>query len=214
MGKKIKAEMEAQRKQFVDGAGRARRRSRRSREHIFDLVAKFAGYGFNKSHAAAYALVAYQTAYLKANYPVEFLAASMSLDIGNTDKLNVFRQECARLGIKLLPPDINRSEVDFAVEPIEDGTAIRYALAAVKGVGAAAMREILAERKANGAVQGSLRFRAPPRCEELQPAAIREPGSAPAPSIASTAIARRASPRSICCCAMPASRPRSGRASR
>jgi DNA polymerase-3 subunit alpha len=149
MGKKIKAEMDAQGKQFVDGAVE-RGTDPDLAQHIFDLVAKFAGYGFNKSHAAAYALVAYQTAYLKANYPVEFLAASMSLDIGNTDKLNVFRQECSRLGIKVLPPDINRSEVEFAVEQSKDGAAIRYALAAVKGVGAAAMREILAERKANG----------------------------------------------------------------
>ena len=149
MGKKIKSEMDAQRKQFVDGAI-ARGVEPGLAEHIFDLVAKFAGYGFNKSHAAAYALVAYQTAYLKANYPVEFLAASMSLDIGNTDKLNLFRQECERLGIKLLPPDINRSEVDFGVEEAAGGAAIRYALAAVKSVGAAAMHEIVGARKAQG----------------------------------------------------------------
>jgi DNA polymerase III subunit alpha len=149
MGKKIKAEMDAQRKQFVEGAI-ARGVGADLAEHIFDLVAKFAGYGFNKSHAAAYALVAYQTAYLKANYPVEFLAASMSLDIGNTDKLNLFRQECGRLGIKVLPPDINRSEVGFCVEETSSGSVIRYALAAVKGVGAAAMAAVVAERKANG----------------------------------------------------------------
>ncbi len=93
MGKKIKSEMEAQRRQFIDGA-KARGVAASVAEHIFDQVAKFAGYGFNKSHAAAYALVAYQTAYLKANHPVEFMAALMSLDIGNTDKLNLFRQEC------------------------------------------------------------------------------------------------------------------------
>ncbi len=145
MGKKIKAEMEAQRRQFIDGA-KAHGVSDALAEYIFEQVAKFAGYGFNKSHAAAYALVAYQTAYLKANYPVEFLAASMTLDLGNTDKLNVFRQECDRLGIKLLPPDINRSDVEFAVE----AGAIRYALAAVKGVGAAAMRQVVAERAARG----------------------------------------------------------------
>jgi DNA polymerase-3 subunit alpha len=149
MGKKIKAEMDAQRKQFIDGAI-ARGVEAWLAEHIFELVAKFAGYGFNKSHAAAYALVAYQTAYLKANYPVEFLAASMSLDIGNTDKLNLFRQECDRLGIKVLPPDINRSETGFCVEQTPSGAAIRYALAAVKGVGAAAMSDMIAERKANG----------------------------------------------------------------
>jgi DNA polymerase-3 subunit alpha len=149
MGKKIKAEMEAQRKAFIDGAV-ARGVGERVAEHIFEQVAKFAGYGFNKSHAAAYALVAYQTAYLKANHPVEFMAASMTLDLGNTDKLNVFRGECDRLGIKLLPPDINRSGVAFTVEQTADGAAIRYALAAVKGVGAQAMRELVEERKAKG----------------------------------------------------------------
>ena len=149
MGKKIKAEMEAQRKAFIEGAT-ARGVAGRVAEHIFDQVAKFAGYGFNKSHAAAYALVAYQTAYLKANHPVEFLAALMTLDLGNTDKLNVFRGECDRLGIKLLPPDINRSEVAFAVEATPQGMAIRYALAAVKGVGAQAMRQLVEERQARG----------------------------------------------------------------
>jgi DNA polymerase-3 subunit alpha len=151
MGKKIQAEMDAQRKTFVEGA-RERGVDQRRAELIFDQMAKFAGYGFNKSHAAAYALVAYQTAYLKANYPVEFLAASMTLDMGNTDKLNQFRAELGRLGIALLPPDINRSEVDFAVEPDPKtgDPAIRYALAAVKGVGAQAMRDLVAERSANG----------------------------------------------------------------
>ncbi len=156
MGKKIKAEMDGQRKLFIDGAV-SRGVAERVAEHIFDQVAKFAGYGFNKSHAAAYALVAYQTAYLKANHPVEFLAALMTLDMGNTDKLNVFRGECDRLGIKLLPPDINRSEVTFAVDPRDDvpggtpqGDAIRYALAAVKGVGAQAMRQLVDEREAKG----------------------------------------------------------------
>ncbi len=157
MGKKIKAEMDAQRRQFVDGAI-ARGVAPDLAEHIFDLVAKFAGYGFNKSHAAAYALVAYQTAYLKANHPVEFLAASMSLDIGNTDKLNLFRQECVRLGIKVLPPDINRSNVGFCVEQTADGAAIRYALAAVKGVGAAAMQQIIGERESNGAFKDLFDF--------------------------------------------------------
>jgi len=149
MGKKIKSEMEAQRKQFIDGA-KAHGVGDRLAEHIFEQVAKFAGYGFNKSHAAAYALVAYQTAYLKANYPVEFMAASMTLDLGNTDKLNVFRQECDRLGIKLLPPDINRSDVGFAVEAAGEGGAIRYALAAIKGVGSVAMQQVIAERAARG----------------------------------------------------------------
>ncbi|MGB8183285.1 MAG: DNA polymerase III subunit alpha [Stellaceae bacterium] len=159
MGKKIKSEMEAQRKQFIDGA-KAHGVNDRLAEYIFEQVAKFAGYGFNKSHAAAYALVAYQTAYLKANYSVEFLAASMTLDLGNTDKLNVFRQECDRLGIKLLPPDINRSDVEFAVEAAGESGAIRYALAAVKGVGSAAMRQVVAERTARGPFQDLFDFAA------------------------------------------------------
>src|SRR6202035_4754768 len=119
-------------------------------EQIFELLEKFAGYGFNKSHAAAYALVAYQTAYLKANHPVEFLAALMTLDLGNTDKLNVFRGECDRLDIKLLTPDINRSGVEFSVEQTPQGPAIRFALAAIKGVGAQAMRQLVDERTAHG----------------------------------------------------------------
>jgi DNA polymerase III subunit alpha len=170
MGKKIQSEMDAQRKSFVDGAV-ARGVAPGKAEQIFDQMAKFAGYGFNKSHAAAYGLVAYQTAYLKANYPVEFLAASMTLDLGNTDKLNHFRQELSRLGIALLPPDINRSDVAFSVEtdppsqrsPARGGgqggkPAIRYALAAVKGVGEQAMRELLAERERNGAFRDLFDF--------------------------------------------------------
>lgn len=118
---------------------------------IFEQVAKFAGYGFNKSHAAAYALVAYQTAWLKANHPVEFLAASMTLDLGNTDKLGVFRQALRELDIPLLPPDVNASGDVFTVEREDDGKgAIRYALAAIKNVGGAAMRALVEERRANG----------------------------------------------------------------
>ena len=151
MGKKIQSEMDAQRQAFVSGA-LARGVERARADHIFDQMAKFAGYGFNKPHAAAYALITYQTAYLKANYPVEFLAALMTLDLGNTDKLNLFRQELGRLGIALLPPDINRSGIAFSVET--DGKtgkpAIRYALAAVKGVGAQAMALVAAEREENG----------------------------------------------------------------
>ncbi|KZD07180.1 DNA polymerase III subunit alpha [Oceanibaculum pacificum] len=166
MGKKIKEEMDAQRKLFVDGAvGRGVSAGKAS--DIFDQVAKFAGYGFNKSHAAAYALVAYQTAYLKANYPVEFLAASMTFDLGNTDKLNVFRQELQRLKIDLLPPDINKSEVVFSVERAspEDKGAIRYALAAVKNVGAQAMGLLIEERRAKGPFKnlGEFAQRADPR---------------------------------------------------
>ena len=153
MGKKIKEEMDAQKKLFVDGA-LAREVPAAKAEQIFDQVAKFAGYGFNKSHAAAYALVAYQTAYLKATYPVEFMAASMTLDLGNTDKLNVFRQELQRLAVPLLPPDINRSESVFSVEPAEETQAIRYALGALKNVGATAMRELTAGRAERGPFAG------------------------------------------------------------
>jgi DNA polymerase-3 subunit alpha len=150
MGKKIAAEMDAQRKRFVEGAT-ARDVPKAKAEFIFDLVAKFAGYGFNKSHAAAYALVAYHTAWLKANYPVEFFAASMTLDMGNIDKLDMFRQELGRLEIPLLPPDINASRADFSVEVMSDGKkAVRYALGALKNVGKAAMEGIVSERDANG----------------------------------------------------------------
>ncbi len=151
MGKKIKSEMEAQRRGFIDGAV-ARGVAPAQAEMIFEKVEKFAGYGFNKCHSAPYALLAYETAWLKANHPVEFLAASMTLDLGNTDKLNLFRQELNRLGIRLLPPDINRSYPDFAVEP-DPSTgrpAIRYALAAIKGVGAQAMADLVAERDRHG----------------------------------------------------------------
>jgi DNA polymerase-3 subunit alpha len=159
MGKKIQSEMDAQRALFVKGA-LANGVDQRRAELIFDQMAKFAGYGFNKSHAAAYALVAYQTAYLKANHPVEFLAASMTLDMGNTDKLHQFRAELGRLGVALLPPDINHSEVDFAVEPDPktENPAIRYALAAVKGVGAQAMRDLLGERTQSGAFKDLFDF--------------------------------------------------------
>ncbi|MBV8737720.1 MAG: DNA polymerase III subunit alpha [Alphaproteobacteria bacterium] len=151
MGKKIQSEMDAQRQQFVDGAV-TRGVERGRAELIFDQMAKFAGYGFNKPHAAAYALITYQTAYLKANHPVEFMAALMTLDLGNTDKLNLLRQELDRLGIKLLPPDINRSQPTFSVEtdPKSGKPAIRYALAAVKGVGELAMAELVRERAKNG----------------------------------------------------------------
>ncbi|HLB80197.1 MAG TPA: DNA polymerase III subunit alpha, partial [Dongiaceae bacterium] len=150
MGKKIKAEMEAQRRGFVDGA-LARGVPEATAAQIFDQVNKFAGYGFNKSHAAAYALVAYQTAWLKANYPVEFFAASMTLDLGNTDKLNVFKQELDRLKVALLPPDINRSRAGFGVETGPDGgRAIRYALAAVRNVGAGAIEALVRARDAGG----------------------------------------------------------------
>jgi DNA polymerase III subunit alpha len=141
MGKKIKKEMEAQRSRFISGAVE-RGVDRHQAEAIFELLARFADYGFNKSHAAAYALVAYQTAYMKANYPVEFLAASMTLAMNNTDKLAEFRSEANRLGIRVEPPSINRSAVGFEVE----GDTIFYALAALKGVGAQAVEAIVSGR--------------------------------------------------------------------
>jgi DNA polymerase-3 subunit alpha len=144
MGKKIRAEMDAQRDSFCSGAI-AKGFSKEKAIEVFDLMAKFADYGFNKSHAAAYALVSYQTAYLRANHPVEFLAASMSLAITNTDKLCILRQDALRLGLSVLPPDINKSGADFTVEKLGDGSkAIRYALGAVKRVGIAAMAQIAA----------------------------------------------------------------------
>lgn len=141
MGKKIKAEMAKQQDRFVRGAVEQGIEKNQA-QTIFDLLAKFADYGFNKSHAAAYALVAYQTAFLKANYPVEFLAASMTLDMGNTDKLAEFRREAQRLKIHVEPPSINKSGRDFDVE----GNTIFYSLAALKGVGAQAVDSIVAIR--------------------------------------------------------------------
>ena len=146
MGKKIASEMEAQRVRFVDGATE-RGLQKGEANMIFDLLAKFANYGFNKSHAAAYALVSYQTAYLKANYPVEFLAGSMQLDLGNTDKLSIFYQEAESQDIPVIPPSVQTSDVGFEVK---DGK-IYYALAAIKGVGEGAVSKIVSERKENGA---------------------------------------------------------------
>ena len=150
MGKKIQSEMDAQRTTFVEGAAKNKVEEARA-SMIFDKVAKFAGYGFNKCHSAPYALVAYQTAFLKANYAVEFFAASMTLDMGNTDKLGNFRRQLERLGIPLLGPDVNRSMAEFAVEATEDGKkGVRYALSAIKGVGREAMLRLAEERAENG----------------------------------------------------------------
>jgi len=141
MGKKIRAEMDAQRVRFVEGAMKNGLTKPQS-DFIFDLLAKFADYGFNKSHAAAYAVVSYQTAFLKAHYPVEFLAASMTLDMSNTEKLADFRQDAMRLGIEVVPPSVKTSYRDFEV----DGNRIFHALAAIKGVGEAAVEHIVAKR--------------------------------------------------------------------
>ncbi len=145
MGKKIQSEMNAQRSRFVEGAA-ANDISPEKASELFDLIDKFAGYGFNKSHAAAYAVVAYQTAWLKAHHRAIFTAASMSFDMAQTDKLGLFVEDMRRAEIDCLPPDINASRADFAV----DGDAVRYALGALKGVGEKAMEALVDEREANG----------------------------------------------------------------
>jgi DNA-directed DNA polymerase III (polc) len=141
MGKKIKAEMDNQRIRFREGAG-PNGVSEALADEIFDLLAKFANYGFNKSHAAAYAWVSYQTAYLKEHFPHEFYAASMTLDMAQTDKLSDFRREAGKKGIEVVPPCVNRSEVIFAVKD----DRIHYGLSAVKGVGRAMAEHIVEVR--------------------------------------------------------------------
>ncbi len=146
MGKKNPAEMEAQRDIFTRGAI-ARGIDPEKATEIFELMAKFAGYGFNKCHAVPYGLLAYQTAWLKANHPEVFIAACMSLALGNTDRLAALKQEAERASLRILPPDVNRSAADFTVERLDDGAlAIRYALAAVKKVGMAAMQAMVDAR--------------------------------------------------------------------
>ena len=145
MGKKIKEEMEAQRSIFITGCekhGLAREKA----EEIFNLVDKFASYGFNKSHAAAYALISYQTAYLKANFPIEFLTASINSEIDNTDKIHLFCQEAKRIGIQVLLPDVNYSDTYFSIE----GQNIRFGLSALKNVGQKITALLVKERNQNG----------------------------------------------------------------
>ena len=151
MGKKIKAEMDAQRATFVDGCAKHNNIPAAKANELFDLIDKFAGYGFNKSHAAAYALVAYHTAWLKAHHKPEFYAASMCYDMHQTDKLAIFTDDMRRMGVPALGPCVNHSEAEFAVEPAEDGTlAVRFALGALKGVGEKAMEQMVESRKAKG----------------------------------------------------------------
>ncbi len=149
MGKKIQEAMDAERPKFLEGA-KANDVGKEKAIEVWNLLDKFANYGFNKSHAAAYGLVSYQTGWLKANYPVEFMASVMNLDIQITDKLAVYKQEVERSGFAVLPPDINRSGARFTVEEVEDGLAIRYGLGALKNVGIEAMASIVREREANG----------------------------------------------------------------
>ncbi|MBR6355992.1 MAG: DNA polymerase III subunit alpha, partial [Alphaproteobacteria bacterium] len=145
MGKKIVAEIPHQREMFIEGATKKGIKPEVSNA-IFDQMAKFAEYGFNKSHAAAYSLISYQTAYLKAHYPVEFMCAVMDFDLTNTDKIAFYTDEVRKMGFKVLPPDINHSDALFKVE---DGN-IRFALACVKNVGEANMNAIVEEREKNG----------------------------------------------------------------
>ncbi len=150
MGKKIQAEMDAQREIFVKGCAEKNQIDGAKANELFDLIDKFAGYGFNKSHAAAYALLAYQTAWVKTHYREDFFAASMAFDISNTDKLSIFVDDMRRMGVQMLPPNINHSLADFSVEPVGDGLAVRYALGALKSVGEGAMEQLVAEREVNG----------------------------------------------------------------
>jgi DNA polymerase-3 subunit alpha len=171
MGKKDKEKMAKERSNFIEGCARTNQIPEKKANAIFDLLEKFAGYGFNKSHSAAYGLISYQTAYLKANYPVEFMAGLLSNEINNTDKISTFVGECKRMGIPILPPDVNRSGLKFTPErtaaavedrpsetsdgghrpPLEDeANAIRYGLAAIKNVGEGAMEVAIRERDAGG----------------------------------------------------------------
>src|SRR5215475_8259865 len=162
MGKKDKEKMAKERRNFIEGCARTNKIPEKKANAIFDLLEKFAGYGFNKSHSAAYGVISYQTAYLKAHYPVEFMAGLLSNEINNTEKISVFVGECKRMGISILPPDINKSGLNFTPETvagIEDAgagiadpsyNAIRYGLAAIKNVGEAAMAMAIRERDERG----------------------------------------------------------------
>lgn len=146
MGKKIREEMLKQRQKFIDGAI-ANGHKREKAEEIFDLIEPFAGYAFNKAHAACYALVAYQTAYFKANYPVEYFAAIMATQASDTDKLVNFIEDARRQGIEVLPPDVNKSDPDFTVEPVTAGKkAVRFGLFAIKNIGRGPVETVLAAR--------------------------------------------------------------------
>jgi len=151
MGKKKPEEMQKQREIFCAGALEHNGIEAGLANQIFDKIAGFAGYGFNKSHSACYGMISYWTAYLKANFPVEFMSGLLSNEINNTDKIGVFVSECYRMGIEILPPDLNKSKQRFAPEKMKNGEmSIRYGLAAIKNVGEAAMEMLIAEREQNG----------------------------------------------------------------
>ena len=145
MGKKKPEEMAAQREKFLTGCA-ARKVPAKKAEKIFDLMAEFAGYGFNKSHSCAYALLAYQTAWLKTHYPVEFMAAMLTSETGNTEKVVKYINEARSMGITVLPPNVNASDVDFT--PV--GDQIRFGLRAIKNVGENTVKGILASRETLG----------------------------------------------------------------
>jgi len=154
MGKKKPEEMAAQRETFIAGCVKNTGLTREKAERIFDILEKFAGYGFNKSHAAGYAYLSYITAFLKANYPVEFIAAALSSELGDFDKLAKFVNEARRMGIKVLPPDVNSSQDQFSIE----NGQVRYALAGLKNIGISAAEAIVAERRARGSYSSLLDF--------------------------------------------------------
>ena len=151
MGKKIKSEMAAQREEFINGTQKNMIDSDKASE-LFDEIAKFAGYGFNKSHAAAYAMIAYQTAFLKSNYPLEFLCALMNCDINNFEKLSVYCNEIKKLGFEIIRPDINISDANFTVnyDSLNNPHSIKFGLAAIKNIGVASIEDLVNERKKNG----------------------------------------------------------------
>ncbi len=151
MGKKDPKKMAEERSKFVEGAARVNGINEKLANAIFEKIEMFAGYGFNKSHSACYGHISYWTAYLKANFPVEFMAGLLSNEINNTDKIGVFVAECHRMGIEILPPDLNKSKLRFAPEQLASGAfAVRYGLAAIKNVGEGAMAQAIAEREAKG----------------------------------------------------------------
>lgn len=151
MGKKKPSEMAKQREIFVKGAAETNQIDSKNANKIFDKIAGFAGYGFNKSHSACYGHISYWTAYLKANFPVEFLCGLLSNEINNTEKIAVFIAECHNMKIEVLPPDVNKSQLRFCPEKLASGKmAIRYGLSAIKNVGEGAMKIAVADREANG----------------------------------------------------------------
>ncbi|QZD88133.1 DNA polymerase III subunit alpha [Qipengyuania psychrotolerans] len=150
MGKKVQAEMDVQRERFVIGCKEVSGIEKAKANELFDLIDKFAGYGFNKSHAAAYALLAYQTAWMKAHYPEEFYAASMCFDMHQSEKLTIFVDDARRQGVAVHPPCLNNSEAEFSVEQTDTGYAVRYALAGIRNVGEKAMESLVEEREVSG----------------------------------------------------------------